>query len=312
MDTQEIIILLWDSRKNFEENKTSWGFYNDVSNIFKNVYQFQSENEFNTILNSIDNKDKLIFCCHVNFGDITQGFYLFKNSRIEKEYNIPDIYYISSGGDDAETMLRDKNLGKINVRQYNEFERDVQLDKIKSFNLSDLKNEKIPNEQIKKKGIFLSHSSKDRVVVEKFRDIILIQGLGYNINDIKFTSSEASGIEGGINIPNDLRDFLNKKTGFFIQFLSNNYLESRICLNEEGAGWILCEEKFNLPLILPPSKSKSISWIKNADKGINIDDHTSLKRIYFDRKDFFESERIKEMNFTEKVDEFVKWYKNSY
>ena len=153
------------------------------------------------------------------------------------------------------------------------------------------------------------HSSKDRVIVEKFRDLILIQGLGYNINDIKFTSSDITGVKGGISIPKDLKDFLLERTGFFIQFISDNYKKSRVCINEEGAGWVLCPDNFFLSILMPPASSKSISWIKLLDKGIKLDNTISLKKIYFERKNFFNSNDFDELNFTKQVEEFVKWYK---
>ena len=250
-----------------------------------------------------------MFCCHVNLGNLKDGFYLFRNSRIEQKLNIPDVYYISSGGDDAENTLRNENVGKIIVRQYNDFERDIRLGNIKTFKKSELASISKHLNLNLKNGIFLSHSSKDRVIVEKFRDLILIQGLGYNINDIKFTSSDITGVKGGISIPKDLKDFLLERTGFFIQFISDNYKKSRVCINEEGAGWVLCPDNFFLSILMPPASSKSISWIKLLDKGIKLDNTISLKKIYFERKNFFNSNDFDELNFTKQVEEFVKWYK---
>ena len=31
MEPEKVTVLLWDSLKNFDENKTNWGFYNGVS-----------------------------------------------------------------------------------------------------------------------------------------------------------------------------------------------------------------------------------------------------------------------------------------
>ncbi|MEZ4802179.1 MAG: toll/interleukin-1 receptor domain-containing protein [Gelidibacter sp.] len=311
MEVENVTVLLWDSLQNFNEFMTNWGFYNGESNIYNDVKQFQSEKEFVNKLNDTQPDENLVFCCHVNFGNLKEGYYLFKNSKIEQKFNIPDVYYISSGGDDAENALKKESVGKIIVRQYNDFEADIRLGRIKTFKKDELYPKARVKDKTLKEGIFLSHSSKDRVVVEKFRDLILIQGLGYNINHIKFTSSDITGVKGGISIPQDLKDFLINKNGFFIQFISEDYVKSRVCLNEEGAGWVLCPQNQFLSILIPPASIKSLSWIKSLDKGIKLDNSDSLKKMYFERKSFFDSSKFDELNFTKQVDCFVDWYNST-
>jgi hypothetical protein len=134
----------------------------------------------------------------------------------------------------------------------------------------------------------LSHSSKDAKTVNKFRDLILQGGLDFNLNDVKFTSAEDMGLAGGINIPEDLRLFMQQKMGLFIQFLSDNYGNSRVCLNEEGAGWCLVTDLMFIPMIVPPATSANIPWIKKTNKGINLYQKGSILNIYQDRKDFWQ------------------------
>ena len=56
------------------------------------------------------------------------------------------------------------------------------------------------------KKIFISHSSKDKDVMEKFIDYILQLGIGLNPEDIFCTSIEEMGIKNGEDIRRHIRD----------------------------------------------------------------------------------------------------------
>mgnify|MGYP002554713353 FL=1 len=89
-----------------------------------------------------------------------------------------------------------------------------------------------------KKKIFISHSSKDKAIIDAFIDKILILGLGFKTEDIASTSREDTGVITG----NDIREFIknNISTSDYVFFmLSKNYRLSEICLNEMGAAWAL-------------------------------------------------------------------------
>ncbi len=309
METEKVTVLLWDSLKNFDENKTNWGFYNGESNIFRDVKQFQSEEEFKKIISDTKPESELVFCCHVNLGNLKEGFYLFRNSRIEQKLNIPDVYYISSGGDEAENTLRNESAGKIIVRQYNDFERDVRLGKIKTFKKSELSSIPPSLSSNVKKGVFLSHSSKDIKILKKFRDLILVGGLGVNLNDILLTTDEATAIKAGRSIPEEISHFLKNRSGLFIQFISDDYIKSRVCLNEEGAAWVLHDETNYITIILSGFTTSDITWVKTVDKGIKIENKNSLMNIYNDRKEFFKNVNV--THFSNKIEEFLEFLKSA-
>lgn len=295
---EEIIVLFWDEKSNFENPTTQ----NKIGvSLFKEVIFINSLENFKSIMEGCaDPEQKYLFLIHLFHNKESKGYYEYKNSKIEQEYPALIPYLISSVP--KRKIYREKNE-QLQVFSYDNFHNEIgKLLKPQT------KSEITGRRETLKDGIFLSHSSCDAEIVEKFRDIILQGGLSYNLDKVKFTSVEDHGIAGGIDIPENLRTFLKDDMGFFIQFISNNYIKSRVCLNEEGAAWCLLEgEKMFLPILLPQAKAKDISWIKGANKGIKMNNKDSLMNLYEDRKDFF-GNSINTTHFNKKIDEFLNWY----
>jgi hypothetical protein len=84
--------------------------------------------------------------------------------------------------------------------------------------------------------IFISHSSKNKLLGEKLVD--LLRNIGLKENEIIFTSNIAYGIPIGQNIFNWLKSQISEKP-FVIYLLTEEYYQSIACLNEMGAAWII-------------------------------------------------------------------------
>lgn len=127
------------------------------------------------------------------------------------------------------------------------------------------------------KKIFISHSSKDKDVVEKFIDHILMLGIGLSSDDIFCTSIEDLAIKNGEEIRNHIQANI-QNADFSILLISNNYKNSEICLNEMGAVWAYNN---NVRLyLLPESNFDNIGWLcntKQAEKLFNSITLDSLK-----------------------------------
>lgn len=302
MKTTDISLLIFDLKENFYKPEVQMQYGGET--LFKKLICFYSETEFVSSIQALDEQEKFIIVCHVNYEDFS-GFFAFRNINIKKKYNLDTrVVYVSSG-DSGEVMLQLYSKHKVSekVILYSELISLIERDEIKPLTKKDL--EITEDVDVKSKvEIFLSHSSLDKDIVERFRDLVLIQGLKFDSDLIKFTSDEATGIAGGVDIPTDLRNHLNNNTGLFIQFLSDNYAESRVCLNEEGAGWVLVDDLMFIPIFLKGYNHSALSWIKGHSKGIKIDDKTSLLNIYDNRKDFFQG-NINVAMFNKKVDEFI-------
>ena len=136
----------------------------------------------------------------------------------------------------------------------------------------------------KQKRIFISHSSKDKHIVQIFVDDILQLGIGLKPEHIFCTSIEDMGIKNGEDIRRHIHDNI-KNADYSILLISKNYKKSEICLNEMGAVWAY-DNKVRFYL-LPDADFDSIGWLCNTriaeriDSRIALDDlHEQLQQYY--------------------------------
>lgn len=154
------------------------------------------------------------------------------------------------------------------------------------------------------KKIFLSHSSKDEKVVSYFMDDILIGVLGFKHTDIFYTSGDGTRIESGENWRDSIKDnLINCK--MILLFITPNYKQSEVCLNEMGAAWV--SGKIVLPLILDPITYGSVGVIIDVSQIEKLNDEKSLDRIRDKIVDIFQEEnfKIKSDRWTGKKQEFL-------
>ncbi len=125
--------------------------------------------------------------------------------------------------------------------------------------------------------IFISHSSEDKPLIDKFVDKVLRLSCGFNTADIVYTSRQSTGVEPGEGIPPFIKS--NLQTSSLILFMiSSNYKNSEVCLNEMGAAWGM--EKKTISLLLPHTSFSSLGWLTSLDKAVKIDDSEGLDKLY--------------------------------
>ena len=134
------------------------------------------------------------------------------------------------------------------------------------------------------KKIFISHSSKDKTIVEAFTNLLRL-GANISHDDIFCTSIEEMKIKNGEDIRQHIQNNVNF-SDFAILLISPNYKNSAICLNEMGAVWAL--DKKVKTYVLPGLKESEVGWLIDTKSAESIDDLTALAALY---------------------DEFVKFYK---
>lgn len=125
--------------------------------------------------------------------------------------------------------------------------------------------------------IFISHSSKDSYILDKFVSLILKQACGYESKEIVYTSNQSTGVEPGDSIPLFIKNSMNT-SDLVVFMISENYKKSEVCLNEMGAAWAL--EKKTIPILLPNIGFTEIGWLQTFNKAIKINDSESLD-IFF-------------------------------
>jgi len=124
--------------------------------------------------------------------------------------------------------------------------------------------------------IFISHAHKDEVIIEKFTEKILRLGCAIDSQDIFCTSIEAMGIKTGEDIRNHIKTNMMLSDYVFLM-ISENYINSTMCLNEIGASWAL--DKKVKPFLFPPLRHDAI-WLLEILKSSPINDSATLDKLH--------------------------------
>ena len=80
-------------------------------------------------------------------------------------------------------------------------------------------------QQVTKKKIFISHASKDKKLIDKFVDSIILLGMGIETETIAYTSREGTGVPLGDSIPLFIQDNI-ASADIVLLMLSDNYKNS--------------------------------------------------------------------------------------
>ena len=134
------------------------------------------------------------------------------------------------------------------------------------------------------KKIFISHSSKDKDIVDAFVTLLCMGGV-FSPNDIFCTSFVGGKIKNG----DDLRAHIQSNVNFAdfaILLISPNYKQSAVCLNEMGAVWAF--NKQVKTYVLPGLQESEVGWLIDTKAAEKINDPVALAALY---------------------DEFIKFYK---
>ena len=164
------------------------------------------------------------------------------------------------------------NGNSINIHNNNEGDRSTIKVKIKlpSQDESPVLDEGLTSE----KTLFISHSSKDKNIVDPFVKMLL--GAGFSRKMLFYSSDSALGVLPGENIYNYLLQKLDKGT-FVIFMLSSNWYDSAVCENEMGAAWYGNLSHCNV--LLPGFHYSDIKGVASpSEMSISYDDDISMLR----------------------------------
>ena len=129
------------------------------------------------------------------------------------------------------------------------------------------------------RSIFISHSSKDKDLIEMFVEKVLRLGIGISAADIFCTSIETTGIKNG----DDMRSHIHKNIigcDLALLIISRSYIQSSICLNEMGAVWSVPIPNVNVFVCPDCELPKSIGWLYEVKKADRLCDKNALDRFY--------------------------------
>lgn len=148
---------------------------------------------------------------------------------------------------------------------------------------------------MRKAKIFISHSSKDKLVVDALVELLIRAGI--NESDILSSTTPGTHLHTGDGLYTELRHTLNEDNLLAIFLLSENFYKSAVCLNEMGAVWIK-EAKFQY-MVLPGFSFEKIRGVIRQDErlGISLAPIDTMTRTrFFDLKQAIEDQFAFEIN----------------
>ena len=152
------------------------------------------------------------------------------------------------------------------------------------------------------KKFFISHSSKDEVLVNAFIEKILMLGCGFKRSDI-FCTLDHTVIRTGEDFRNEIIKNM-KVCDYILCMISENYRESEICQNELGAAWAM-EGKRILPFKFPNVKFEEIGFLNVVKQTADITDNSKLDELYIELCDNYGLEQDW-INFNQRKEDFLK------
>ena len=149
--------------------------------------------------------------------------------------------------------------------------------------------------------IFISHSSDDINYVEPF--VELLESLGLNNQTMFCSSVNGYGIPIGHNIYDYLKTEFTDKNILVLMIMSDNYYQSKPCLNEMGATWVMSKEY--LTILIRDFDFKQIEGAADPRQiGFKITDT--------DRLDEFKDKLVEGLNLTPISDSDWNAFRNKF
>lgn len=148
-----------------------------------------------------------------------------------------------------------------------------------------------------KKGIFISHSSKDKKIVRQL--INILEYIGVSSEKIFCSSYEGYGVKLGDDFLVTIKEKLS--TNILVLFiLSENFYASPMCLCEMGATWIKTNR--HIPVIVPPFNFEDVKGVIPTTNGMKINEASKYETFKEYIEDYFDLKLIKNVIWKGKID----------
>ena len=290
----QVTLLFIDEKENHKKALPQIGIEQ-----YQGIECFETYQEFENFMEHPENKNlSILLFIHVFRLDDLKGYESANKNMIERAYPNLRIHWVTSNQPGA-------TGDKIN-QQHNTFKYDTIPDFIDSGDLLSIpiSEAKIKNStalKIDEEYIFISHSSEDVELVTSFFENLIRLGLDVPRKNVFYSSHSSTGIPTGEDIPDKLKEAFQKMT-MFIQYVTEDYKKSEVCLNEMGAAWLKLEKNRIITLKAPDIKFTQIGFLNIQRIGLSIDKKDDLLKIAEDYKDLFDFNSV---NFNNKVDKFL-------
>lgn len=125
------------------------------------------------------------------------------------------------------------------------------------------------------KSIFVSHAVKDKDLVKEIVSLIE-DGMGVPEDEIFCSSLDGYGIPTGENFVTHIKSQLIKPK-IVVLVLTPAYFESKFCISELGAAWIMSHTRF--PILVPPLQYSDVKDVILGVQVAKVDDDIKYNEL---------------------------------
>jgi Histidine-specific methyltransferase, SAM-dependent/TIR domain len=126
-------------------------------------------------------------------------------------------------------------------------------------------------------GIFISHASSDKPLVDPFVDTIVRLGCRVPSEQIFYSSGDDTGIPSGSDLNATVRRSVSK-TGLVVSLITHTFQTRPYCIAEMGAAWSRVNNLF--PLRDPSLTHSSLDGVLNGMLVRSFDDEAALDELH--------------------------------
>ena len=186
----------------------------------------------------------------------------------------------------------------------------VNKDLINAYSFGDLRTTiKIldvlyPKQEQKRYKIFVSHSSKDEIIVNGFVKNILMLGCGFRRTDI-FCTLDHTVIRTGDDFRDEIIENM-RNCDYILCMISDNYKNSEVCQNELGAAWAMTGKRV-LPFKFPNVNFSEIGFLNIVKQAADLSDKSKLDELYDELCHFYDLPQDWR-NYNQQKDDFVELF----
>lgn len=149
--------------------------------------------------------------------------------------------------------------------------------------------------------IFISHATKDEMLVEEFADLLHV-GVGVQPDDIFCSSLPGMDIPTGVAFTNHIKAQVTNPD-LVLLMISPEFLKSQFCQHEVGASWGLSLPIY--PIIVPPLDYVDVSGVLAGTQMAKLDSKESLNDLRDDLTERLELKPYRTSHWERKRDKFL-------
>ena len=243
---------------------------NQLKELEENYSVWDSENKY-ILENAFEMKQlSRMYNSNPTLGNVYENAFQTIRNKLSKNLHAK-LISINTAISAAETSIM-ANLVPID-------DKYLTVTKNNNENSKTTKNKKIDS----MKKIFISHSNKDKLIVNLFVDLLI--SIGIKHTELFYSSHPAYGVDLGEEMFPRLKKELNEEI-YVIFILSSNFYSSKICLCELGATWVKTNKHVNV--LIPPFSFKEVEGVLPITLGMEINNNLELTRLKEDIEKNFE------------------------